>query len=217
MTHGNTVALSDSENGRVDVGGSGLEGAERVGNGCGGRKSAPAPPRARRPELTASRVVVEVALDVAADDAPQGADEVVNLPRVGASDGVGDTDAVHADLVDGAVDAEEVDEVGPERVLGREADLDALRLDKLDDLDGGLDDVGNVLAVRVLAEEGRGADDDVDSVNTCTRARTESGQRSLASRVQRPALPARPGAESDERPYRSRQRSWRRPCGSGCG
>ena len=50
--------------------------------------------------------------------------------------------------------------------LGREADLDALALDKLDDLDGGAGDVRHVLAVRELAQEGRGADDDVDAVDT---------------------------------------------------
>lgn len=76
---------------------------------------------------------MEVSLDVAADDPPEGADELVDLPRVGASDGVGDTDAVDADLVDGSVEVEEVDEVGAERVLGGETDLDALGLDKLDD------------------------------------------------------------------------------------
>lgn len=39
-------------------------------------------------------------------------------------------------------------------------------LDVLDDLDGGLLDICHVLAVGVLAEEARGADDDVDAVNT---------------------------------------------------
>ena len=38
-------------------------------------------------------------------------------------------------------------------------------LDVLDDLDGGPLDVGHVLAVGVLAEEARGADDDVDAVD----------------------------------------------------
>lgn len=90
---------------------------------------------------------MEVALDVARDDTTEGTDEIVNLTRVGASDSVGDSNTVDTDLVDGAVDGEEVDEVGAEGILGREANLDSLGLDKLDDLDGRLDDVGDVLAV----------------------------------------------------------------------
>lgn len=149
------VALANAEHRGVDVGRAGLEGAVGVGDG-------------------AARVVVEVALDVARHDAAEGADEVVDLARVGAPDRVGDTDAVDADLVDGAVDRQEVDEVRAERVLGREADLDALALDELDDLDGRLDDVRDVLAVRVLAEERRRANDDVDAVNAC---KVEQGER----------------------------------------
>lgn len=63
------------------------------------------------PALTAARVIVEVALDVAGHDATKGADEIINLARVGATDSVGDTDAVDTDFVDGAVDGQQVDEV----------------------------------------------------------------------------------------------------------
>lgn len=45
-------------------------------------------------------------------------------------------------------------------------DLDALGLDVGDDLKRGLGDVGHVLAVAVLTQEARRADDDVDAVNT---------------------------------------------------
>ena len=41
-----------------------------------------------------------------------------------------------------------------------------LALDELNDLNSGLGDVGHVLSVRELAEEGRRADDDVDTVDT---------------------------------------------------
>jgi len=114
-----TVALTDSDDRGVDVSGTGLEGTVCVCNG-------------------AARVVVEVALDVAADDAAQGSDQVVDLAGGGTADGVGDTDSVDADLVDGSVEREKVDQVGSERVLGRESDFEALGLDELDDLDGSV-------------------------------------------------------------------------------
>jgi hypothetical protein len=79
---------------------------------------------------------VEVRLDIAADDTPQRPHQVVHLTRVRATDSVGDTNSVDANLVDSAVDREEVGELGAERVLGRETDLDTLGLDELDDFDG---------------------------------------------------------------------------------
>ena len=112
-----------------------------------------------------SRVIVQVYLNVAAHDSAEGPHELIDLTGVRATDGVGDPDAVDANLVDGLVYREEVDEVGAERVFRREADLDALGLDKVDDFDRGLGDVGHVLAVRELAEEGRGTDDDVHAVH----------------------------------------------------
>jgi len=137
-------------------------------------------------------VILLCGINVAADNTAEGADEVVDLSGGGAAgmelakellwknrknrkimkndqnipNGVCDTDSVHTDLVDGAVDGEEVDEVAAERVLGGETDLLALRLDVLDDLDGGVLDVGDVLAVAVLHQVAAGADDNVDTVNT---------------------------------------------------
>lgn len=81
---------------------------------------------------------MEVGLDVAANNAAQSADEVVDLAGSGATDGVGNTDTVDANLVDGAVDGEEIDEVGTERILRRETDLKTLGLDEVDDLNGSL-------------------------------------------------------------------------------
>jgi len=68
-------------------------------------------------QRTASRVIVEVAFDVARDDTAESSDEFVNLTRVGTTDGIGDTNTVDTNLVDSTVDGEEVDEVGSERVL----------------------------------------------------------------------------------------------------
>lgn len=115
--------------------------------------------------LTHAGVVVQVNLNVARDDTPERTDEVVHLARIGAADGVSDADAVDADLVDGLVDGEQVDEVAAERVFRREPDLDALALDKVDDLDRGLGDVRHILAVAELAQERRSTDDDVHAVH----------------------------------------------------
>ena len=44
-----------------------------------------------------------------------------------------------------------------------------LALDEVDDLDSSLGDVGHVLSVRELAEERRGTDDDIDTVDAWSR------------------------------------------------
>ena len=141
---------------------------------------------------------MQVDLDIAAHNATECADEIVNLTRVGATDGISDTNAVNADLVDGLVDREQVDEVGAEGVLGGEADFDTLGLDELNDLDGCLGDVGHVLAVREFAEERGCPDNDVDTVNTYdpvnTCPKTEIGCT-----------------------YQFQLRFLRRPCGNECG
>ena len=67
--------------------------------------------------LTHSGVVVKVNFDVAADDASKGADKVVDLTRVGASNGIGDTDTVNTNAVDGLVDGEKIHQVGSERIF----------------------------------------------------------------------------------------------------
>lgn len=142
------VSLANTEDGGVDVGGSGLQSAVSVGNGAAG-------------------IIVQMNLNITMDDTTKDTDELVDLSGGGAANGIGDTDTVDTDLVDGRVDGKEVDEIGPEGVLGGESDFDTLGLDVLDDLDGGILDVGHVLAVGVLAEIRRGSDDDVtvDSVS----------------------------------------------------
>lgn len=89
--------------------------------------------------------------DVAANDTAQRPDEFIDLSGVCAADRVGNTDSVDTDLIYSLVDREEVDEVGPERVLGGESNLNALGLDKVDDLDRGFGDVGHILTVRELS------------------------------------------------------------------
>jgi hypothetical protein len=113
-----------------------------------------------------SSVVVQVNFDVTSNDATEGPHEVVYLARIRATDGICDADAVDANFVHGLVYREEVDEIRAEGILGREADFDALGLDKVDDLDRGLGDVGHVLAMRKFAEEGRCANDNVYTIHT---------------------------------------------------
>ena len=142
-----TVALTDTKNGSINVSGTSLESAVCVRNGT-------------------TRVVVEVGLDVTRDDTTKCADEVVNLARRSATNGISDTDTVDTDLVDGAVDGEQVNEVRAERVLGRETDLLALALDELNDFESGVLDVCHVLAVAVLAEVARGSNNNIESIDT---------------------------------------------------
>lgn len=103
----NAVALTDTENGGVDVGGTGLEGAVGVGDG-------------------AASVIVEVGLDVARNDTTERPDEVIDLAGRSAADGISNTDTVDTNLVNGAVERKKVDEVGAERILRRDCWLLAI-------------------------------------------------------------------------------------------
>lgn len=67
---------------------------------------------------TASGIIVQMNLDVAADNPSEGPNKIVDLTRVRAADGISNADAVDTNLVDGLVDGEEVDEVGTEGVFG---------------------------------------------------------------------------------------------------
>ena len=108
-TYSDTVTLSDTENRGVNVSSSGLESAVGVGDGFGRKSSALERLKRCGSALTASRVIVEVALDVARDDTTKRSDEVVDLARVGASNSVGNSDTVDTDLVNSTVDGEKVD------------------------------------------------------------------------------------------------------------
>ena len=109
---------------------------------------------------------MQVDLDIAADDPTKGPHELVHLSWVRTPDCVSNTDTVDTDLVDGLVDAEKVDEVGTEGILGRETDFDSLRLDKVDDLDSSFGDIGHVFSMREFPKEGRGANNDINTINT---------------------------------------------------
>lgn len=72
---------------------------------------------------------------------------------------------VDSNLVDRLVDAQEINQIRSEGILTGEPNFNSLGLDKLNDLDGSLVDVGHILAVRVLPQERGGANDDVTGKN----------------------------------------------------
>lgn len=122
------------------MGGTSLKSAVGVGNGASGVvvELNLAHQHGRAFVRSSHSDATYVSLNVAADNASERADEVVDLSGAGATDGVGNTDSVDADLVDGAVDGKQIDEVGTEGVLRGETDLETLGLDELDNLNGSL-------------------------------------------------------------------------------
>lgn len=66
---------------------------------------------ANRPGRTHSSVIVQVDLDVTLDDSTERAHKVIDLAGVGATNGIGNTNTVDTDLVNGLVDGEEINEV----------------------------------------------------------------------------------------------------------
>ena len=123
------VALSDTEDGGVDVRRSRLECRERICHGAAG-------------------VIVGVELDVAADVAANQRHEVVHLRRRRDPDSIGKTDAIHARTIDGAIDAHQVFRVGSKRVLGAESRFTAGAANRSDDRGADLDDLVDAHAVR---------------------------------------------------------------------
>lgn len=64
----------------------------------------------------------------------------------------------------------------------------AVGLDKLDDLNGGLGNVGHILSVRELSQKRRRSDDDINAIDTYeknsgTRARTKVNVHAHQSRL----------------------------------
>ncbi len=118
-------------------------------------------------KLTHSSVIVKMYLDVAVNHTSQCPDEVIHLSRVCASNGVSDADTIDANLIDGLIYRKEVNKVRAEGVFRREADFNAwnqvqnqnqttalkgvtrptLRLDILDNFDGGLGDICHILSM----------------------------------------------------------------------
>ncbi|EEQ40972.1 homocitrate synthase, mitochondrial precursor [Clavispora lusitaniae ATCC 42720] len=141
-----TVSLTNAQNGNVNQLGSSLQSRVRIGNG------------------TAS-VVVEVALNVTRHDRLQSLDQVVHSSWVGTSNSVGNTNSVDTNLVDSLVNVQQINNVRTERVFGRETNLNALGLDKLNHLNGRLSNVVHVLAVRISSQESRCANNNINTVH----------------------------------------------------
>jgi len=63
--------------------------------------------------------IVEVALNVRRwlENRAEGLNQVVDLARVGASDRVGNSDAVDSELINGLVQVQKINKIGSERIL----------------------------------------------------------------------------------------------------
>lgn len=92
----------------------------------------------KKRQRTTTGVVVEVSLNVTADNTSQCPHEFVDLSGIGTTNSIGNTNSVDTDLVDGPVDREQIDEFGSERVLRGESDLNTLGLDELNNLNSAM-------------------------------------------------------------------------------
>lgn len=136
---GNAVPLSDAQDGRVNVRCASLKGSKGVGD-------------------STSSIIMEVSLDVAADNLSKGRDLFIDLTPGGSSHRVSNSHSLGAKTVDERVQLNDLAKVGAEGVLAGEADLNAVGLGELDDLGGLLGDPVQILAVGMLHELSRRAD-----------------------------------------------------------
>ena len=56
--------------------------------------------------LTHTGVVMQVDFDVTANNSPKSSYQVVDLSRIGTTNGISDTDTIHTDLVNCLIDGE---------------------------------------------------------------------------------------------------------------
>ena len=139
------IALTDAEDGGVDVGGARFQGGERIGD-------------------RASRVVVGVELDIAVDRLTHHRHQLEDLAGGGDPNRVGQSDPLRMQPVDRLVNPEQIARFGSERVLAAEADLQALCLDEANHFRARFNDLVHALAVREGAQRGRGTKQDIDPV-----------------------------------------------------
>ena len=126
---------------------------------------APAAKRAVGVGDGAAGIIVAVKFNVARYDTAQGSHQVMHLQGRGDANGIGDPDPVHSDLIDLAVDGQQIDQVAAEGVLAAETHFQSLALDKLDNLHRAVDDLADRLAMREFSQIAAGAKEDVDAVN----------------------------------------------------
>ena len=67
--------------------------------------------------LTHSGVIVQMNFNVAAYDTAQRSNQIIDLSRVGTPHRISNANSVDTNLVNGLIDREEVDKVGPEAVF----------------------------------------------------------------------------------------------------
>lgn len=109
-------------------------------------------------------------LNITTDNSSQRPNEIVHLPRVCAANSISNTNSIDTDLVYSLINAQQVDQIGSERIFGRKSDFDSLGFDELDYFDCRLGDVLHVLSVREFTEEGGGSNNNIYAVHTCKRS-----------------------------------------------
>ena len=72
---------------------------------------------------------VEMGFDVAADDTAESSHEVIDLSWRSASNGIGNTHTIYANLVNSRIDGQQVNEIRSERIFRGETNFLSLRLD----------------------------------------------------------------------------------------
>ena len=160
------VSFADAEHRGVDVGGSRFESLVGIGDGASG-------------------VVVEMRLDVAADDFAESLNLFEDFAWGRAAYGVGDPHAVRAKLIDERVERQDLGEIRTEGVFPREADLNVVGFGVFDDLLGFGGNVGHVFSVGMFHEIGR-------SANTHVTASMLSVMKTWLRRKRKTHIPSTP-------------------------
>ncbi|KAL8855224.1 MAG: hypothetical protein Q9198_010894 [Flavoplaca austrocitrina] len=71
----------------------------------------------------AASVVVKVTFNVTLDHSTESPDQVIDFAWSRHANGIRDTNPRYSDLIDSAVDAEQVNKIAPEAILGAKSDL----------------------------------------------------------------------------------------------
>jgi len=105
-------------------------------------------------------------LNITANNPTESADQVVNLSRVGTSDGISYAYAIDTNLVHRLVNRQQVHKVGTETIFWGETNFNSFGLDKVDDFYGGFGDVCHILSMGEFSEERGCSNNNVDTINT---------------------------------------------------
>jgi hypothetical protein len=104
--------------------------------------------------------------DVAANHTSQCAYQIVHHTWGSTAYRISYSHSVDTGPIDGLVEGEDVDEVGSERILGRETHFDSLRLDVFNDLESSLLNNLHALSMRVFPQETACPDNEVYAIHS---------------------------------------------------